>query len=139
MKKNYLKVLGGFAITFTTFSASAQEQAEQTLNEVVVTASRSPRKQSEIGRVIRVISAKQLAQSQGRTLPEVLNNVAGLQLSGSGNAFGSNISVFTRGASAGNTLILIDGVPLNNASGISGEYDINSFAIDQIERVEILK
>ncbi len=139
MKKNYVKVLGGLAIILSNFHALAQEQAERTLNEVVVTASRSPRKQSEIGRVIRVIGAKQLAQSQGRTLPEVLNNVAGLQLSGAGNAFGSNISVFTRGASAGNTLILIDGVPVNNASGISGEYDISAFAIDQIERVEILR
>jgi vitamin B12 transporter len=44
-----------------------------------------------------------------------------------------------RGASAGNTLILIDGVPLYDASGISSEFDIGYININQVERIEILK
>ncbi|TZF84985.1 TonB-dependent receptor [Pedobacter sp. BS3] len=117
----------------------AQEKEPAKLDEVVVTASRTSRKQADVGRVVRVITADQLSKSQGRTLPEVLNNVAGLTLSGTNNAAGSVISVFTRGASAGNTLILIDGIPANNASYISNDYDINAFSIDQIERIEILR
>jgi len=123
---------------FLSLDAIAQENPRP-LDEVVVTASRSPKKQSEIGKVVRVITSKELEKSQGRTLPEVLNNTPGLTLSGTGMGFGSNISVFMRGASIGNTLILIDGIPVNNASYINSEYDISAIPVDQVERVEILR
>ncbi len=147
-KKNSLVAAGlGLAqLALISSAALAQEPLRalqtdsiRTLNEVVVTATRSPRKQSEIGKVVRVITAAQLEASQGRTLPEVLNNVAGLAVSGTGNAAGSNLTVYMRGAARGNALILIDGIPANNASDINNDYDISSIAIDQIERVEILR
>ena len=121
------------------YSSSAQERPAANLDEVVVTASRSPKKISEIGKVTQVITAETLAKSQGRTLAEVLNNVAGLTIGGNGNNPGDIKSVYLRGASAANTLILINGIPVNDASGISGEYNIAAIAIDQVERVEILK
>ena len=147
MKKKSLLVAAGLGfaqLALLSGFAHAQERPvapviSTGLDEVVVTASRSPKKQSEIGKVVRVISSEQLQKSQGRTLPELLNNVSGLTLSGSANAPGSEISVFTRGASSGNTLILIDGVPVNNASSVTGEYNISSFPIDQVGRIEILK
>lgn len=114
-------------------------QESNSLSEVVVTASRYPQKLSDIGKVVRVITAEMLVTSQGRTLPEVLNNVAGLTIGGNGNNLTELRSIFLRGASAGNTLILIDGMPVNDASGITGEYDISAIPIDIIERVEILK
>ncbi|MFZ1800551.1 MAG: TonB-dependent receptor, partial [Chitinophagaceae bacterium] len=43
------------------------------------------------------------------------------------------------GASSGNTLILLDGIPLYDPSGISSEFDINYFNTNNIERIEILK
>jgi vitamin B12 transporter len=52
---------------------------------------------------------------------------------------GTNQTVFMRGATTANTLILVDGIPANDPSGISSEFDLNHFSIDQIERVEILK
>jgi vitamin B12 transporter len=142
MKKNFLSVAAslGFAqLALFSTVAIAQEEPVRSLDEVVVTANRSARKLTDVGRVVRIISAQQLERNQGRTLTEVLNNIAGINLSGTGNNMGSNVSLFTRGATAGNTLILIDGIPVNNASGITGEYDITSFAIDQIERIEILR
>jgi vitamin B12 transporter len=148
MKKKSLLVAAGLGfaqLALLTAGAHAQDRSAASttistgLDEVVITASRSSKKQSEIGKVVRVINSEQLQRSQGRTLPELLSNVAGLTLSGSANAPGSEISVFTRGTSSGNTLILIDGVPVNNASTITGEYNISSFSIDQIDRIEILK
>ncbi|MXV16257.1 TonB-dependent receptor plug domain-containing protein [Hufsiella ginkgonis] len=142
MKKEKIVIAAslGFAqLALLSTAAHAQERPARELDEVVVTATRSPKKQSEIGKVVKVIDAKQIAASQGRTLVDVLNNVAGLQLSGGHNAPGSNITLFTLGAASGNTLVLIDGIPANNAGGITGEYDISSIAIDQVERIEILK
>jgi vitamin B12 transporter len=84
-----------------------------------------------------VISRQTLEQNYARTLTQVLNEQAGLVINGSQNALGTNQTVFMRGATTANTLILVDGVPANDPSGISSEFDLNHFSIDQIERVEI--
>ena len=139
-KKNYVGVSLGLAqLVLLSSNALAQEKPVGVLDEVVITASRSPKKISEIGKVVRIISAETLAKSQGRSLPELLNNVAGLTIGGNGNNPGDIKSVYLRGASAGNTLILIDGIPVNDASEISGAYNISAIPIDHIERIEILK
>lgn len=139
MDKKRFSVWAGLGLVCASLPLLGQEKPINQLNEVVITASKSPRKQSEIGKVVRVISAKQLQQNQGRSLPELLNQVAGLTMGGNGNNPGEIKALYLRGASAGNTLILLDGVPVNDASNISGEYDISAIAIDQIERIEILK
>ena len=138
--KNYVVAgLGLAQLVWLTSHAQAQQAPVPSLNEVVVTASRSPKKQAEIGKVVRVISAETLSKSQGRTLPEVLNNVAGLTIGGNGNSPGDIKAVYLRGAAPGNTLILIDGIPVNDASGITGEYDISAIPVEQVERIEIVK
>lgn len=142
MKRIQISVAAGLGLAHLVLlsgSTSGQEMPSRPMDEVVVTASRSSKKRSETGKVVRVITADQLEKSQGRTLPEVLNQVAGLHIGGSGNNPGDIKSVYLRGASQGNTLILMDGVPVNDASSISGEFDISGIAIDQIERIEILK
>ena len=139
-KTNYVAAgLGLAQLVLLSGNALAQQEPVRNLNEVVVTATRSSKKQSEIGKVVRVISAETLSKSQGRSLTEVLNNVAGLTIGGNGNTPGDVKAVYLRGAAPGNTLILIDGIPVNDASGITGEYDISAIPVEQIERVEILK
>lgn len=142
MKKTKFYLAAGFGLVQSVLLNSnsfAQDRNPETLSEVVVTASRSAKKISEIGKVARVITAETLNKSQGRTLPEVLNNIAGITIGGNGNNPGDIKSVFLRGASSANTLILIDGIPVNDASEITGEYNIAAINVDQVERVEILK
>jgi len=141
MKKNYFRVAAGLGLVqlaLLSVAAHAQDTT-RVLNNVVVTATRSPKKLSDIGRVVTVITADQINRSQGKTLPELLNSVAGLTFSGAENAPGIASSIYVRGASNGNTLILIDGFPVNNASSIDGSYDLNAFPLDQIDHIEILK
>lgn len=109
------------------------------LDEVVVTATRFPIKQSLTGKVVTVISKKELERNSGKSLTEVLNTQAGIIVNGMSNTPGTNQDVYVRGAAAGKTLILLDGVPVYDASGISGAFDLNFIAVDQVERVEILK
>ena len=139
-KTNYVAAgLGLAQLALLCGNALAQQEPVRNLNEVVVTATRSSKKQSEIGKVVRVISSETLTKSQGRNLTEVLNNVAGLTIGGNGNTPGDVKAVYLRGAAPGNTLILIDGIPVNDASGITGEYDISAIPVEQVERVEIVK
>ena len=138
MRKEFFVV----AATFISSSLLAQQQDSsktKQLDEVVVTANKYPQKLSSTGKVLTVINRDQLEKNTGRTLAQVLNEQAGLIINGSQGPLGTNQLVYMRGAGTANTLILIDGVPANDASGVTAEFDINHFSIDQIERVEILK
>ncbi|WP_026898395.1 TonB-dependent receptor plug domain-containing protein [Daejeonella oryzae] len=142
MKRKNLIAYASFGLASTLLfpnSSKAQENPVRKLDDVVVTASRTPKKQSETGKVVRVITSETLNRSQGRTLSQVLNEIAGITIGGSGGNPGEINAVYLRGSSPGYTLILIDGIPVNDASGISGEINISSVPIDQVERVEILK
>lgn len=129
-----------FIAAAVCFSAAVQAQdSTKSLNEVVVTATKFPVKQSQTGKVVTVITQQQLQQNRGKVLSEILNTQVGLIVNGTANTFGTNQDVYMRGASAGKTLILIDGVPAYDVSSISTAYDINLLAVEQIERIEILK
>ena len=137
-----------FMLTAVVFSSQLQaqqapalqlEDSLKTLDAVVITANKFPQKQSSTGKVLTVISQQQLERNTGRTLTQVLNEQAGLVINGSQSAAGTNQLVYMRGAGAASTLILVDGVPANDASGITSEFDLNHFNIDQVERIEILK
>jgi len=146
MKKNYLAVaasLGLVQLGLQVNTVHAQSaklvDTSKSLNEVVVTATRSPKKLADIGRVVTVIGPDEIKRSQGKTVPQLLNSVAGITFSGAQNNIGISSSLYVRGASVGNTLILIDGFPVNNAASIDGSYDLNAFSLDQIDHIEILK
>src|SRR5215831_405338 len=109
------------------------DTASRELSAVVVTATKFPLKQSETGKVMTVINRAQLEKSVGRTLGEVLNTTAGTTIIGANNNLGTNPTVSIRGASAGNVLILIDGIPVNDPSVITNYYDLNLIPIDQVE------
>lgn len=119
--------------------AAQTDTTANNLNPVIVTANKFEQKQQETGKVLTVITQQQLQRNSARSLSEVLNEQTGIFITGANNNPGSVQSVSLRGASGANTLIMVDGVPVNDASGITSEFDINYININQVERVEILK
>jgi vitamin B12 transporter len=138
MKK---KMLWMAAVGISSYAQAQTTVADsiKPLSDVIITANKVQQKQSETGRVLTVIDQQQLQRSYGKTLMEVLNQQVGIAINGANNNLGTNQSVFMRGASAANTLILLDGMPQNDAAAINSEFDLNTYNIDQIERIEILK
>jgi len=135
MKKKILIV----AAVFFSSLARAQDSTKL-LNEVVVeTATKFPVKQSQTGKVVTVISREQIEKSSGKTVAQLLNEQAGITINGAYNAPGSVQTVFVRGASSGRTLILLDGIPMNDPSLINNEFDLNLFSINDVERIEVCK
>lgn len=130
---------------FTTFICCAFITSAQTdtlkgrVDPVIVTANKYEQKQSSTGKVITVISKEQLTKSNGKTLSQVLNEQAGLVINGALNNYGSVQTVYMRGAASGRTLILLDGIPVNDPSMINNEFDLNLFSLDNVERIEICK
>ena len=125
---------------FCVFSTAAQtDTVRGQVDPVVVTANKYEQRQSTTGKVITVLSKEQLIKNNGKSLSQVLNEQAGLVINGSLNNAGSVQTVYMRGASSGRTLILLDGIPVNDPSMINNEFDLNLFSLDNVERIEICK
>ncbi len=119
---------------------SAQEPTDSSLlNEVVVTANKYPNKTSLTGKVVTVISREQIEQSGGKDLSQLLTEQSGVFIAGANSNAGKDKSLYLRGARVEHTLITIDGVPVYDASGIGGNFDIRNLPLSAIERIEILK
>jgi vitamin B12 transporter len=109
------------------------------LSEVVVTATKFPKSQTETGKVLTVIDEAQLQQSSGKDLAQLLNEQVGLVINGANGNPGKDKSVFLRGAAGQYTVILLDGIPVHDPSGVGGAFDLRMLPVDQVERIEILK
>ncbi|MGZ8516505.1 MAG: TonB-dependent receptor, partial [Chitinophagaceae bacterium] len=116
-----------------------EDTTTKSLNEVVVTATRFPKKMSETGKVVTVISKAELERAGGKDIAQLLNEQAGLIVNGATSNPGKDKSVFLRGTKTSYTVILINGVPVNDPTGIGGAFDLRMLPIEQIERIEILK
>ncbi len=135
------KTLTLLAVLLITGSAFAQKDTIQTgiLDEVVVTANKTEQKQSTTGKVITVITKAQIEKSTGKTVAQLLNEQAGITINGALSNAGSVQTVFMRGGGSGRTLILMDGIPVNDPSQINNDFDLNFFSINDVERIEICK
>lgn len=127
------------ACTFTLQASAQQDTSAKILDPVIVTANKFEQKQNETGKIVTVISFEKLRRNAGRLPGELLNDIAGIQVNGNSNTLGSTQTIYMRGASSDHSLILLDGIPLYDASGISSAFDLNYFNTNFIERIEILK
>ena len=136
MKRKFLVM----AAIIISSQLHAQDSAiVKQLDEVIVTANRVEQKQSSTGKMVTVINQETLQRNAGKTLAEIINYQAGIFINGANNNAGTNPDVYLRGAGTGNTLILIDGIPVGDPSNINNTFDLNMISLGQVERVEILK
>ncbi|WP_243374877.1 TonB-dependent receptor plug domain-containing protein [Microvirga solisilvae] len=108
------------------------------LPDFVVTATRSPLAISEAGSAISVITAEDIEKESLKSPAEVLRRVPGVTVTETGGA-GATTTVRLRGAESGHTLVLIDGIRVNDPSTDSGEFDFSNLAAVDIERIEVLR
>jgi vitamin B12 transporter len=113
-------------------SALAQSNAET----IVVTGSREPTALARVAADVVLITSDTLRASSADTLADVLRREAGLQLSRNGGP-GQNAGLLIRGASSGQTVVLVDGVRVGSATtGIAG---LEGLALHNISRIEVLR
>jgi vitamin B12 transporter len=125
---------------FCTATSYAQDSLTTTyLREVVTTGTRFDVPVEKSGKTIYKLTAQDLERNAGKSLGDILNEVPGLQMDGNFGSPGTNVSYFIRGARNKQSLILIDGVPLNDPSSVNSDYDLRYLPVSQIESVEVLK
>ena len=140
MKNNCFLAL----VILVSFSVSAQnEHIKQTdsvreqLKEIVITSSRIDLPFSENSRTITVISSKDIKQSVATNVAELLQQFAGVDIRRRGTA-GMQADLYIRGGSFDQTLLLIDGIKVEDAQ--TGHHTMNmALPIEVIERIEIIK
>ena len=126
------------AISFyPTLPAKAQEEEVIEIPKVVVSASRVPLPAAEVGSAVTVITEEELEERQVRIVSDVLRDVPGLAVSRSGPV-GAFTQVRIRGAEGNQTLVLIDGIEVNNPAAQS-EFDFANLLNTEIERIEVLR
>lgn len=116
--------------------AQSADEADAPLPEVVVTATRLPAIVADTPGA-RVIDRHAIEQRGAVFAADILHDVPGLSVVRSG-AFGGVAQVRMRGATPGKTLVLIDGVPVNDAAEVNGAFDFSGLELGDIERIEVL-
>lgn len=104
--------------------------------EFVYTPSRIEEPLEAVTSSVTVITQEDIKKRQANTVYEVLRAVPGLRVESLGT-FGEEVNVRLRGAEFDQVLVLVDGVEVN--SPLTGEYDFGDLAIDNIERIEIVR
>src|SRR5262249_2717320 len=106
------------------------------LPTVVVTPTRLPTPENEVGSSITVITEEEIQRKQERTLPDALKDVPGLNVVQTGG-LGGTTSVFIRGANSNQTKVFIDGIDATNPA--SGTFNFEHVLTWDIERVEVVR
>ncbi len=114
----------------------AAPPAATTLDPVAVTAARSPQPITDLLADLTVISTAEIQRSGAQSLPQLLQRQPGVEVTINGGP-GATSGVFLRGANAGQTLVLIDGLRVGSVS--VGATALEAIPLDQIERIEILR
>ena len=125
-------------VSVCALQAGAAQAQDILVPDVVVTATRSPLSLAEAGSAISVISGEEIARTSPKSISDALRRVPGLTVTEAGGP-GSSTTVRIRGAESRHTLVLIDGIRVNDPSGGSNEFDFASFVPTDIERIEVLR
>ncbi|HTP85253.1 MAG TPA: TonB-dependent receptor [Alphaproteobacteria bacterium] len=105
---------------------------------IVVSATRLPTPEEQLGSSVTVITSEDIEHKQARTLPEVLQDVPGLNLVQIGS-LGGTTSVFMRGTNANHTKVFLDGIEVSDPSSVDGSFDFSQVLASDIDRIEVLR
>ena len=141
MNKNFIRFSAILALVTSCGYAQEKKDSIQVnqLQEVVISDTKFAQSKEKSGKVITKISAEELQKKSGQSLATILSSVAGVEINGNQSANGKNLGYYIRGGKNQQVLILIDGNPVTDASGISFEFDLRLLPIDQVESIEIMK
>lgn len=117
--------------------AQDAQPSSHTLDPVVVTASRVPEYLSRIGKSVSIITREDIENLPVNSVPELLETINGVDVRQRG-VYGVQADVSIRGSSFEQTLILIDGVNVDDAQ--TGHHNLDlPVNLEDIERIEVVK
>jgi vitamin B12 transporter len=130
-------------VTFLKFTAAALVLLPTAVfaadeGTIVVTANGIAQPRGEVGQAITVIDLKTLETQQTSVITDILRTVPSVNIARNGGV-GSATSVFIRGGDSSQTLVLIDGVRINDPSSPNAAFDFGALLTGNIGRIEVLR
>lgn len=107
-------------------------------DELVVVASGVEQPVAETGRAVTTIDRAEIERRQTVVLSDLLATTPGVTVTRNGGV-GTVTSVRIRGAESEQTLVLIDGVRVNDPSNPGASFDFGNLLAGSVERVEVLR
>lgn len=116
----------------------AGQAGATSVDTVVVTATRSPQSADKIGSAVTVLNQKAIEAAQTVAVIDLLAQTPAVSFTRNGGP-GTSTTVNIRGAEGQHTVVLIDGVKLNDPSSTQGGYNFGSLLIGDTARIEVLR
>jgi vitamin B12 transporter len=137
MQRATRPLLASAAIAAATLAAAAAHAQDAGSPSVIVTAERVPAATLASTPDAYVITDKDIQAVGAIFASDILSMAPGVTLSTTG-AFGGLTGVSIRGATDDKTLVLIDGVPVNDASQPEGGFDFGPLDLGDVAKIEVL-
>ncbi|MFD1333012.1 TonB-dependent receptor plug domain-containing protein [Methylopila musalis] len=115
----------------------AEPAASEALPELAVTANKVEGPKAAIGSAVSSLSREELETRQIRVVSDALRELPGVAVSRTGPV-GALTQIRIRGSEGNQTLVLIDGIEMNDP-GMSGEYDFANLLALEVERLDVLR
>jgi vitamin B12 transporter len=106
--------------------------------DIVVLASGFEQPRSETGQAISVVERDRIEQLQAVTVNDALRTLPGIAVAKRGT-IGGQTGVFIRGGNGSQTLVLLDGVRINDVSSPNSAFDFGPQLAGNLERIEVLR
>jgi vitamin B12 transporter len=116
--------------------AADESEPSAALPPVIISATRGEQSLESTTSSATIITAKEIQERQLVTVGDALRSVVGVSVVRNGGPGGATL-VFLRGANSAQTLVMIDGVQVNNPT--LGGFDFADLTTDNIERIEIVR
>ncbi len=135
MTKTFLLLSAAAAIASPAY---AQSIPDGDTPELVVTAARVAQPASEVGQAVTVIDRAEIERRQTTVVSDLLATTPGVTVTRNGSV-GALTSVRIRGAESDQTLVVIDGVRVNDPSSTGGGFNFANLLSSSVERIEVLR
>ncbi|WP_297093839.1 TonB-dependent siderophore receptor [uncultured Draconibacterium sp.] len=130
-------LLSAPVITMATVQDTSEVKMEYDLDEIEVSAQRTPALYSQVARIISVIESKEIEAAPAQSVQDLLEYVAAIDVRQRGTE-GVQADVSVRGGTFDQTLILLNGINITDPQ--TGHHNLNlPVSLAQIERIEILE
>ena len=138
MKKSFSLRSGALApvLSVLSLAVAASVHAQDALNNVVISASRTEQRIQDALPATTLITRADIDRAQAVDLPSLIRNVTGIEIVQNGGA-GTVSSAFIRGAESRHTLVLVDGIPINNLNFSAAA--LEHIPLVNVERIEVVR
>jgi len=109
-----------------------------TVDDVIVTANRSAQSIDKVGASVTVLTKAALESAQATAVPDMLARTPGVSFTRNGGV-GTSTTVNIRGAEGHHTVVLIDGVKMNDPSSTQGGANFSNVLVGDAGRIEVLR